>query len=195
MTAGLCEAIKHGALAGGSLYDRTSAYLLERNKPGDDRGDRLAELVAEQVAFKASIVQQDETEQTTRKDGRSRKVLNFGHTFAHALENVTNYRRLRHGEAVGYGILVAGELSKNLDFLPQNELNSLYDVVHRAGGLPAIADISPESIFRAIRADKKATGDGVNWILLKCIGKPVIVSGSDIPRAALSRAVNKILKS
>src|SRR5262249_20232292 len=156
--------------------------------------DRLVSLIANQVAFKASIVRQDETEKTARTDAKSRKILNFGHTFGHALEKVTNYRRLRHGEAVGYGMMLAGELSKNLDLLSQNELKSFNDVVHRAGRLPSIADLARESVFEALKYDKKSAGGTLNWILLKGIGKPVIVSELDIPRSALVRAVKSILK-
>jgi 3-dehydroquinate synthase len=152
-------------------------------------------LIADQVAFKASVVRQDETETTGRMDAKSRKILNFGHTFGHALEKVTNYRRFRHGEAVGYGMLVAGELSKNLDLLSQNELKSLNDVLRRAGRLPSVAGIDPESTFEALKFDKKVSGGKLNWILLNRIGKPVIISESDIPRKALVGAVKAILKN
>ncbi|MEJ7617103.1 MAG: hypothetical protein WKF30_09125 [Pyrinomonadaceae bacterium] len=77
----------------------------------------LIALIAAQCAFKAAIVAGDEREDLGRVDARSRKILNFGHTIGHALENVTNYRRFRHGEAVGYGVLAAGELSLGLGLL------------------------------------------------------------------------------
>jgi len=195
LTAGFCEAAKQGAISGQRLFKQTDDYLIQF-PPMSLRSDseKLADLVENQVAFKASIVRQDESESTSRLDSRSRKILNFGHTFGHALEKVTKYKRLRHGEAVGYGIRLAGELSKNLDLLPQNQLNLLNDVVHRTGRLPNIADISPESIFEAFKFDKKNTGSSLNWVLLKGIGKPVIISQNDIPRAALSKAVKTILK-
>ena len=90
---------------------------------------------------------------------------------------------------------MAGELSKSLDLLGQNELKSLYDVIHRAGRLPAIAGIGPQDILEALKYDKKSTGETVNLILLKGIGKPAIISEKDIPRKALKAAVDKILKS
>jgi len=196
LTAGFCEAIKQGAISGRKLFDMTSKYLTDF--PPAKRqleSDRLSELITAQVAFKASVVKQDQNESTGRIDARSRKILNFGHTFGHALEKVTKYRRLRHGEAVGYGIMLAGELSKNLDLLPRNELDSLNDVVHRAGRLPRISDIEPESIYEALKFDKKSSGGNISWILLKGIGKPVIISEKDIPRSALTKAVKTILKS
>jgi len=195
LTAGFCEAIKHGAISGKKLLDET-ADLLGRYKAGGPADtERLAALIANQVAFKASIVKQDENESTHRDDARSRKILNFGHTFAHALEKATKYKRLRHGEAVGYGIRLAAHLSKNLDLLPQNELDLLNDVVRRAGRLPGIADINSDDIFEAFKYDKKSSGQGLKWILLNGIGKPVIVSENDIPRKALTNAVIETLKS
>jgi 3-dehydroquinate synthetase len=71
----------------------------------------------------------------------------------------------------------------------------LNDVVHRVGRLPRIADIAPESIFKALTFDKKSSAGNINWVLLKGIGKPVIISEKDIPRSALTNAVKVILKS
>jgi 3-dehydroquinate synthase len=195
VTAGFCEAIKQGALSGDALFSETAEYLsdFQRTK-GLVSTEALINLIANQVEFKASIVRQDETEKTDRNDAKSRKILNFGHTFGHALEKVTNYRRLRHGEAVGYGMMLAGELSKNLDLLSQNELKSFNDVVHRSGRLPSIADIDSGSIFEALKYDKKSAGGALNWILLKGIGKPLIVSEKDIPKSALTKAVKSVLK-
>ena len=68
---------------------------------------------------------------------KSRKILNFGHTLAHALEKVTDYKYFKHGEAVGYGILFAAELSKSLAFCDEKDVKLLNDVVHRAGSLAA----------------------------------------------------------
>jgi 3-dehydroquinate synthase len=196
LTAGYCEAIKQGAVSGNDLFSKTNNFLTNTDRRGlTANNESLLHLIASQIAFKASIVKQDETEQIGRIDRKSRKILNFGHTFGHALEKATNFRRLRHGEAVGYGILMAGELSKSLDLLSQNELNLLYDVVHRAGRLPRVTDINPDSIFDALRYDKKSSGGKIDFILLKAIGKPVIISEKDIPRSALTRAVKTILKA
>jgi 3-dehydroquinate synthase len=196
MTSGFCEAVKQGAVAGQRLFDLTARYL-DRFPVGMSAApsDEIIRLVTKQIAFKASIVRQDETEDLARSDLRSRKILNFGHTFGHALEKVTNFRRFRHGEAVGYGILFASELSKNLEILSQNEVNLLNDVVHRAGRLPSIPDIDPRKIFEALKFDKKSADGQNQWVLLKGIGKPLIVSEADLPIRAVSSAVKKILKN
>ncbi|MGH9943143.1 MAG: 3-dehydroquinate synthase, partial [Pyrinomonadaceae bacterium] len=116
LTAGWCEALKQGAVASRHLFEQTRRFLAAENvspptasgrHTGVDRVGmkqaELAALVAAQCAFKARIVARDERESQTRADRFSRRVLNFGHTIGHALEAVTEYRRFRHGEAVGYG--------------------------------------------------------------------------------------------
>jgi len=196
VTAGFCEAVKHAALAGGKLFDETAAFLADhRPAAGFAVSDRSVNLIADQVAFKAKIVRGDETESTGRNDARSRKILNFGHTFGHALEKLTNYRRFRHGEAVGHGILVAAELSKNLELLGQNELSLLYDVVHRTGVLPGLRGVSRESILEAFKFDKKSSAGILNWVLLRSIGQPVIISQNDIPISAVIQAIKTILQN
>jgi 3-dehydroquinate synthase len=104
--------------------------------------------------------------------------LNFGHTTAHALEAVTNYRVFRHGEAVGYGILVAGEISKNLGLLRQEKLELLREAVHLCGPLPKAADLDVNEIIRSLQHDKKSVGGEINWVLLEDIGQPKILPGS-----------------
>ena len=92
--------------------------MVLRNFAGNQYNRKLAlDLIAAHVAFKAKIVAGDERESSGERTPRSRKILNFGHTLAHALEKVTNYRYFKHGEAVGYGIIFAADLSKSLDFM------------------------------------------------------------------------------
>src|SRR5688500_9665893 len=127
LTAGLCEAIKQGAIGGTKLFSKTAKFVeklaggnvKELIKTNEFRS-KMSDLLAAQVSFKAKIVTGDERESVLNIDAKSRKTLNFGHTFAHALEKVTNYRYLKHGEAVGYGILFAAKLSKKLELLDNN---------------------------------------------------------------------------
>lgn len=201
LTAGFCESVKQGAISGRKLFGLT-ANVLENypvnsfRKFFSDEGfiSGMEDLVREQVAFKADIVRQDETEDIQRSDAKSRKILNFGHTLAHALEKATAYKYFKHGEAVGYGILFAAELSKILGLLDKNKLNLLYDVVHRAGKLPDIGNIDAESVFAAFKFDKKSSGGSLQWILLKGIGEPVIFSDNDISQRDKENALNNILQ-
>lgn len=199
LTAGFCEAVKHGALSGKRLFGMTADFLA-KYRPADfpgyfaDAGFRsdLGEVIEEQVSFKASIVQADEREQTRRADARSRKILNFGHTLAHALEKVTDYKYFKHGEAVGYGILYAAELSKNLDLVDQEVVNLLNDVVRTTGDLPPLNNFDAEEVFEAFRFDKKLVAGSLQMILLSGIGKPKVVGSDKIRRSAHIKAL-KIL--
>lgn len=201
LSAGFCEMIKHGAISGKDLLTRT-ATLLEEFPPVDLSQHlkstkfkrQLAELIASNVEFKAKIVAGDESENADRKDRRSRKILNFGHTFGHALEKVTDYKYFPHGEAVGYGILFAAELSKSLALIDERSVNLLYDVVHRAGALPSLANIDPKEVFEAFRYDKKNVSGELQMILLRGIGKPVILSDRDIPQSSLRKAFKSVMR-
>lgn len=197
LTAGICEAIKQGAISGRRLFDQVSGFL-SGNEPirvkTDSRSDQLSDLIASQVAFKAKIVAGDEREQVDKLGPRSRKILNFGHTFAHALEKATDYRYFKHGEAVGHGILFAAELSKRLEFLSDDDVKLLNDVVQRAGKLPPLTGIDREKVLAAFSQDKKVIGDSLQWILLRGIGKPMILPGSEIPPRTVKETLKKFLQ-
>jgi 3-dehydroquinate synthase len=199
LTAGFCESIKQGAISGKALLKITNSVLSECEF-GPVHGfatnggfhEQLASFVAEQVAFKAKIVAGDERESPKRTDPRSRKILNFGHTLAHALEKVTDYKYFKHGEAVGYGIMFAAELSKTLALCSPNDVKLLNDVVHRAGTLPPLTNIDPKKVLDAFQFDKKHLSGSLQMVLLKGIGKPVILTENDVPRTT-SLAVLKQL--
>ena len=152
-------------------------------------------LIFNQISFKAEIVAQDAKENIGRTDAKSRKILNFGHTLAHALEKATNYKYFKHGEAVGYGIIFAAELSKKLDIFDANELNLLNDVVASVGTLPKLDNIKPEVLIENFAFDKKAIGDSLQWVLLEAIGKPKIIENKNIPKSAIKSTLRKMLKT
>jgi 3-dehydroquinate synthase len=96
------------------------------------------------------------------------------------LEAVTNYRQFRHGEAVGYGMLVAGELSRNLGLLDPGELELLREAVHLCGPLPRADKLDLNHIISALKHDKKSVDGQINWVLLEGVGLPKIVEGKFI---------------
>jgi 3-dehydroquinate synthase len=181
MTAGWCESVKQGAAGSRSLFDETHSFLRNfyENKAAS-RWANIEKLIAAQVAFKAKIVAGDEREEVSRTDNRSRRILNFGHTTAHALEAITNYRRFRHGEAVGYGMLVAGEISKRLGLLDTSELELLRDAVRLCGRLPRARSFDEDKILDLLARDKKSVGGHLKWVLLERIGRARIVDGREI---------------
>ena len=199
LTAGFCEAVKQAAISGRHLLRQTNDVLSKADKKSSLTDDGfhadLGDLIANNVRFKARVVQNDEMEATGNMQSSSRKILNFGHTLAHALEKVTNFKYLKHGEAVGHGIRFAAELSKNLELLSLNEVDLLNDVVRRAGVLPAISHIDPSKVIEAFAYDKKKVGGSLNWVLLRGIGRPVIVPGTTIPMPTIRSTVRSILGS
>jgi 3-dehydroquinate synthase len=190
LTAGWCEGVKQGVVGSRRLFAQTRRYLADSQTP-----DQLSELIAAQCAFKARIVAGDEREAVARTDRRSRRILNFGHTLAHALEQVTGYRRFRHGEAVGRGLIAAGEISNQLGLLPTSELESLRATVRLAGRLPRADDLNERALLQALRTDKKSVGGDVQWVLLERIGRARIVSGREIPSHVLRAALRVALRA
>src|SRR6266852_1859147 len=201
LTAGWCEAVKQGAVGSRKLFDQTDR-LLRRSSidfspclAKEESQTELCDTIAAHCRFKAAIVAGDEREEIGRTDHRSRRILNFGHTTAHALEKLTGYRRFRHGEAVGHGILVAGEISRNIGMLASGELESLREAVRRCGQLPRADDLSIDEITAAMKGDKKSVAGVTRWVLLERIGRARIVDGSQIDKRILRSSVRAGLKA
>jgi 3-dehydroquinate synthase len=205
LTSGWCEAVKQGAIGSRTLFDQTCEFLCstdfslwskKRSTQTEVYATQLVEIIAAHCRFKASIVARDEKEDTARSDHHSRRVLNFGHTVAHALEAVTDYRRFRHGEAVGYGMLVAGDISKSLGMLAVSELELLRASVLLCGRLPRADDIEVNEILQALARDKKVVGGAIKWVLLERIGRARIVDGGEIDprrlRASLRAGLQRL---
>jgi 3-dehydroquinate synthase len=195
LVSGFCEMVKQALIADKSLFEM-SLKCLQKQAHGRDflLSPEFEELIAAQCGFKAAIVANDERESTSRTDTKSRRVLNFGHTTAHALETVTNYRYFRHGEAVGYGMLVAGELSRNLGLIDSGELESLRDAVRLCGSLPRADHLDTKQITGALKHDKKSVGGQINWVLLEGIGRPRIVEGRLISAKSLRLSLREGLR-
>lgn len=195
LVAGWCESIKQGAVGSRKLFEQTTDFLAKLNgNPKRLVSTTLEELISSHCAFKASIVAGDEREAPERSDRRSRRILNFGHTVGHALEAITHYRRFRHGEAVGYGVLVAGEISKRLGLLDPSELELLRDAVRLCGPLPKASDLNESAIMNAVSRDKKSIGGRIQWVLLERIGRALIVDGKEIRPQVLRSSLRACLK-
>jgi len=196
LVAGWCESIKQGAVGSRKLFEQTTNFLTKLDaNPKRLLSTTLEELISAHCAFKASIVAGDEREAPERSDRRSRRILNFGHTVGHALEAITHYRRFRHGEAVGYGMLVAGEISKSLGLLATSELELLRDAVRLSGSLPKANDLNESAIINAVSRDKKSIGGRIQWVLLERIGRALIVDGKEIHPQVLRSSLRASLKA
>ena len=194
LVAGWCECVKQGAIGGRKLFQETTDFLQTGRTHNALKSSQLEQLIASHCAFKASIVAADQREDANRSDQRSRRILNFGHTIAHALETVTDYKRFRHGEAVGHGMLVAAELSKNLGLLNQSELELLTEAIRLCGPLPSARALDERAVISAIAHDKKRTAGRIHWVLLERIGRPRIVDGKEISSTLLRKSVREVFQ-
>ena len=124
----------------------------------------LGSLIPRNVRIKASVVSHDEHESGLRE------ILNFGHTFAHAFEVVTHYRRYQHGEAVAWGMMAAAFLGHEIRLTPAEEVSRIVSLVSRLGPLPPWPSVSPSALVKAMRSDKKARGAVLRFVLSPRIG-------------------------
>ena len=174
--AGLAEVVKHAAIADAGFF----AWL-------EDNMERLLEFEPEVLAYaiqrcceiKAAVVVEDETEQ-----GR-RALLNFGHTFAHAIENALGYGEWLHGEAVAAGMIMAAELS-DIDSEQRERLRRLI----QAAGLPvAPPEVTGRELLASMQLDKKARAGKLRFVLLDEIGSARV--RSDWSEARLRKILNQ----
>ena len=195
LVSGWCEIIKQGAVGSQTLFKQTLDFLKAIKLDHDAFiSTGLEKLIRSQCAFKAAIVTGDEREAPGRTDHLSRRVLNFGHTVGHALESITKYRHFRHGEAVGYGMLVAGQMSTDLGMLATSELELLRDTIRLAGSLPEASNLDEGAIMRAVLRDKKSVDGRIKWVLLERIGRARIVDGKEITPRLLRDSIRHGLR-
>jgi 3-dehydroquinate synthase len=164
--SGLAEIIKYGLI-------RDSAYFgwIESNISALLRRDAAALESAIETAcrIKAGVVAADE------REGGLRAILNFGHTFGHAIETALNYRDWLHGEAVAAGMMMATDLSQRLGLLPAGAMSRIDSLLSRAG-LPVMAPagVSASQLRKLMSVDKKARAGRLRLVLLRAIGEAVV---------------------
>jgi 3-dehydroquinate synthase len=164
--AGLAEVVKYGAIMDRGLFD-----WMESTAPGIRSRETkiLHHLIHQSVLNKAKVVAQDE------REGGIRALLNFGHSFGHALETLTGYKRYLHGEAVAIGMVVAARLSELRGLCASGTTDRLAGLLQRfdlALELPHC--VTTSAITQALELDKKGLTSGLRLILLKAIGSAVI---------------------
>jgi 3-dehydroquinate synthase len=157
LSAGLAEVIKYGPIADAAFLDWIEANI-ERLRAGDLQA--LAYAVRRSCEIKAEVVAADE------REAGLREVLNFGHTFGHAIEAGLGFGRWLHGEAVGCGMVLASDLSAELGLVPLVFARRLERIVERAG-LPTRAPALPRPLwFELMRKDKKARAGEIRFVLI-----------------------------
>jgi 3-dehydroquinate synthase len=173
--SGLYEIAKHAILAGGHLFN-TLENEMESLRPENPKS--LERILAAAAKVKVEVVKRDE------KEARLRFVLNLGHTFGHALEEATSYRRFTHGEAVGWGLLAVLGLANRLGALEKSEEARMARLVRRIGPLPSIRDLDARRIIALLPQDKKTMGGRIHWVIPERVGKVRIVNNVPMKLAA-----------
>jgi len=179
---GFAEVIKHALIMDAPMLEtleHDAARLLAVDR------DLMTDLVARNVALKASVASEDEQE------GGRRMILNYGHTVGHALEAVTGYATLLHGEAISVGMMAAARIGERMGLTPPELVrrqSRLLDVY----GLPTrLAGIDVDAVIEATSHDKKVAAKRVRWVLLEDAGHPVI--RDDVPRDLVRDVLRAVL--
>jgi len=182
MNSGLFEALKYGIIRDSALFHRivSNIHLVKRGDP-----DELSFLIAACCQIKADVVREDERESGLRR------ILNFGHTVGHALEAVTNYRRFRHGEAVGHGMRSAARIAQIMGVLKPDLRDAISSAVSEVGRIPSARNIASRDIISAMMRDKKAEAGKIAFVLPVEIGSVVV--RSDVDLGAIRQALKESL--
>jgi 3-dehydroquinate synthase len=173
---GLAEVIKYGIIADAKLFaflERNFEKLLARNAKA------LEHVIARSVEIKAQVVGKDERESGLRE------ILNFGHTFGHALESATGYRKYQHGEAVAWGMMAAALYGHEIRVTPAAEASRIISLVRRMGKLPAWPKMPPKRLIELMGSDKKTRAGKLRFVLTPGIGKAATYVAHDPEKLGL----------
>jgi 3-dehydroquinate synthase len=186
MVSGLAEVIKCGFIADPEILD-----LVEADSAAvvDSASPLLRELIRRSVSVKARVVAADLRESTSTGSAVGREVLNYGHTFGHAVEQVERYR-FRHGAAVAIGMVFVAELARLSGRLEESTADRHRSVLERVGLPTSYAGGSWQQLHEAMRVDKKARGDRLRFVVLDGLARPGILEAPD--PALLSAAYGEV---
>ena len=160
--SGIFEIIKYGVIGDIRLFQ----FLEQKMEKLLCRDSAALDYVIERsVAQKAHVVSADERESGLRE------ILNFGHTFAHALESATRYRKYLHGEAVGWGMIAASIFAAANGMLSAHDAERIVSVTRSVGPLPPWPAVPPARLMAAMQADKKTRAGRLRFVLPERIGK------------------------
>jgi 3-dehydroquinate synthase len=180
LRAGLAEVIKYGCVWDPLLFDwldHNMGKLLARDV------DALTYSIARSCEIKATVVAKDEREQNLRA------ILNFGHTFGHAIEAATGYHTYLHGEAVGLGMLIAADLSQRLGMIDSAVKDRVRDILGKAG-LPTEAPrVGAVKALELMQMDKKVLAGAVRLVLLEKLGRAIVTA--DYSQAAFEATIKE----
>ncbi|HWR58396.1 MAG TPA: 3-dehydroquinate synthase [Thermodesulfovibrionales bacterium] len=169
--AGMAEVIKYGVIRDDGFFrflEENRARILNLDK------DALTYIIRRSCEIKAEVVSKDE------KEGGLRAILNYGHTFGHALETATGYTAYLHGEAVAVGMHIAAKLASLMGFIDKREvarIRSLIDAYELPSAVPS--DVGDKDILSSMQLDKKTVAGEFRFVLPERIGSVKIASFQD----------------
>ena len=180
--SGLFEAMKYGVIRNPAIFE-----LMEARRDAFDRRDveLLKQLVIDCIRVKADVVSADEHE------GGERRILNFGHTIGHALESATSYRRFLHGEAVGWGMVAAVIIGREMKITNHATAERIISLVRAYGQLPVV-NVRGKRIMNLLQSDKKTMGGVPHFVLATKLGSVEVVN--NVPEGVILSAVQEITK-
>jgi len=181
--AGLYEILKAGVIREPSLF----RYLAEHSREVLAREPAAVDrIIADAVRMKAEVVSGDEREADVRR------ILNFGHTFGHALEAETGYTQFLHGEAVAWGMRAAVYLGELAGYLSAEDSVEILELIESYGPIPPLTGVSADNLLGRLVHDKKTVQGRVHFVLPIRIGEVTVVSGIDekLVREAIRSALN-----
>ena len=173
---GLAEIIKYGVIADAKLFgflERNFERVLTR----DARS--LEYLISRSAQIKAIVVSKDERESGLRE------ILNFGHTFGHALESATAYKNYQHGEAVAWGMMAAAVYGHEIGVTPASDASRIVALLRRMGKLPNWPRVAPKKLIGLMGADKKTRAGKLRFVLTPKIGKAATYEARDLHKLEL----------
>ena len=178
--AGLAEVIKYGVIADAKLFnfiEDNTKEILSLNS------DCLEHIIETSCAIKAGVVEKDE------RESRHRMILNFGHTFGHSIETLTNYTEYLHGEALAIGMIQAAWLSVETGECAKDVPIRITNLLKKFDLPMCPPNLKPEDIISSMYHDKKTTYNKLRFILVKDIGSVKIVD--DVPELPVKAVLNK----
>jgi 3-dehydroquinate synthase len=164
LRAGLAEVVKYGIIRDEDFF----RFLEDNPKDLLDLKDPLVRAIERSCEIKAQVVAEDETEKGLRS------ILNFGHTFGHAIEAVTGYRRLKHGEAISMGMVMAASFSLKLGLCDSTVVSRITNILETLGLPVEVPDLAPDAIIEAMLVDKKVLSGRMRFVLVRDIGNVVL---------------------
>jgi 3-dehydroquinate synthase len=181
--AGLYEVIKHGIIRSPALFQ---LFEQRREDVLSMQPGAVDEMITESVRIKAEVVSVDE------REGSLRKILNFGHTFGHALEAETNYKRFLHGEAVAWGMKAAAWLGNMRKMIDNSTRDRMLKCIDAYGPIPSLAAIPATNLHARLVMDKKTVQNRIHFILPTRIGEVVVLN--NVPPEQSLEAIERALQ-